>query len=294
MENNRRKVINDLRRAASVDDANNNHTIGRGRWLGRNILRLGILICMLIGLSLSLSGCYSIKHVKNAPSVLTYENSEKYLVGGASVTSDIKNLFISWNSGNVEIVEADTDKISFEESSEQKIPDDFTLRYLVEDDTLFIQFANTGSWDFMDFKKHLVITVPKHMEWVNVDLDSISADFTLAPDMKAKRLIMSTVSGDLKSTDTCVIDTIKFASISGDAMLTPREISEAVFETISGSTYLKLSEDMGFSLNCSTISGDFSSELDVKSSEDIYTRGDQYTAISVDTISGDVSLYKSK
>lgn len=254
-----------------------------------------------------------------------YKNAEDYSVGSGSVpVDDIDSLEIHWIAGSVDLVPSSDKNITFTESTGLDLEDQ--LRYLVQGNTLIIQFAESDN--YFDDKKSLEITVPKALagELRNLNFDCVSADINLC-DMNAqdilldtvsgtataeritcKKLGLDTVSGELRATDTSA-DNLKLDAVSGSADVsgTFREIdSDTVSgdiriaskecpksietDAVSGDLTLILPEDSDFTADLDSVSGeiecDFASKT--KGSKTICGNGDN--SFDLESVSGDVHI----
>ena len=85
---------------------------------------------------------------------------EPYIVGDASVDSgNIKEIYIDWTVGDIDIVETDDTAISIKEKCFAK-SDDNKLRYRVVDNTLEIRYINRGV-SFAGNGKKLILGLPE-------------------------------------------------------------------------------------------------------------------------------------
>lgn len=266
------------------------------------VVLVGILVC---GLSYGLfSGRRSISFFRN--------DSDGTVTSSGSVNaSSIRELSIDWASGNITIRPGDTDSITYKESgvSDSKYQmvvsesgGKLSIHYCKNEVLPGISFRG-------DLRKDLEITVPRDWTCGKLDLNIASADITVTEltareveidgasgvctfeNCKVTDLDVDTASGDVKFTGT--LDTLECdaASASFCAVLDncPSRIS---MNSASGDLELTLPADSGFTLEKSTMSGDFSSDFPTVSQNGKYLCGDGACRIDFNAASGDISIRK--
>lgn len=143
-------------------------------------------------------------------------------------------------------------------------------------------------------------------------LRSASGNITLNQAGKTTLAQLHSVSGKIESRfDQC--EKAEFDAVSGRINVTASRISslsaKAVsgnisfalnkaadscsLQTTSGAVLLALPDAFGFTLRGNSISGDFSSDLALKKSGNVYTHGDGAAEIYIKTVSGDISVNSS-
>lgn len=258
------------------------------------IILWSLVIVVLIGLAITVgSGGFGL----NIGSGF-YSSISNGTVGNGSVdAAGVKELKIEWVGGSIQIVTADTDKISFSEEgvSEEK----YRMVWEQRGDTLTLAVCKNnlgfGSWNGNKLNKALTVTVPKDFAAREVDIDYVSASVTLG-NISADKLELEGVSGNCNIT-ACQADTLRLNTVSGEVSYsgTAREVR---LETVSGEGHLELDESVR-KIRLDTVSGDLelklpenlgcSVEMDAVSGK---VRGDYHSGtnceIDVDSVSGDL------
>lgn len=175
----------------------------------------------------------------------SYPESSKYTAGPAKLPADkIKNINVDWLDGSVTLTTADTDKLTVNETSRQKLSADKQLHYYLKDDTLLIQYRgatkNLISTFSNGLSKKLEIQIPKKYaaSFREIVVDGVSSDLSLE-NLKAEKLYLDSVSGDITlkniKTDTLTADTTS-GSLDSTALIVT---TSAVTNTTSGSVSLE-------------------------------------------------------
>lgn len=266
------------------------------------VVLVGILVC---GLSYGLfSGSRKLSFFR--------KDSEGTVTSSGSVNaSSIRELSIDWASGNITIRPDDTDSITYKESGAS----DSKYQMVVSESNgkLSIHYCQNEVLPGISLggslRKDLEITVPRDWTCDQLELNIASADVTVT-DMTAREieidgasgtctfenckvtdLDVDTASGDIKFTGT--LDTLECdaASASFCAVLDncPSRIS---MNSASGDLELTLPADAGFTLEKSTMSGDFSSDFPTVNQKGKYICGDGSCRIDFNAASGNVSILK--
>ncbi len=229
-------------------------------------------------------------------SMFNYDNDDAYLIGGASVSgATIDSLEVNWVNGSITVNPTDGDGITFTESPTDN--EDFQLRYLVDGNTLKIQFCKSHvtvkSLD--DCRKDLTITVPAKV-YNTLQIESVSADVNInATD--ASNLVVDNVSGAYTVTGS--FGNVDVDNVSGKMVINnAAENGTVSIDTVSGSFDLYLPKDVtGFRAEGETVSGDlscngFGATTDAKNKTVIYGDGSGVN-IQFDSVSGDLTINAS-
>lgn len=146
-------------------------------------------VCLLAALAfLMLAGC--------GGGTLSDNKAEQYTAGGGTVTEPIKNLEIQWVSGSVEICQGTEDQVTFRETADRVLSDDFVMGWRLEGETLYIDFCAANSWTLDIPDKALTVTLPQDLVLESVQVTTTSATFH-APALQAREVVCDTTSGDL-------------------------------------------------------------------------------------------------
>ena len=122
-------------------------------------------------------------------------------------------------------------------------------------------------------------------------LDSTSGPIT-ASGLCCDQIVASTVSGSVILEGTA--EELKLDTTSGrcQAELDER-VREIELDSVSGELELILPESLGFEAEVDTVSGSFRSDIPTTaSSKGVYTCGNGECGISVDTVSGSITIQK--
>lgn len=271
------------------------------------ILRIVIfsfVIVLLLGVLLIGIGCgISVIHFSS--------DSNAQTISQSSVSpADYQNLEIEWASGDIYLVAADTDQITFSESG--NITNQSQKMVVKENgSTLSIRYqASSVQFGFNSSpRKDLTITVPRTWNCKLLGIEAASVNIQ-ASDLQIDELNLELASADC-SFDNCSIQNVDVDAASGNlvfrgtinslscdaasadvtAVLTnvPKEID---FETASGEMDLTLPANAGFSVEMDTLSGGFTCEFDAASHGRHYTYGDGACRISMDGMSGNLIIRK--
>lgn len=273
------------------------------------IILLTIICAITVVCVVAIVGAFSF--VKNLPidniidnftpsyiSSLNYDDKSYSLGEGKCDT--VSDINIEWVSGEITLEHYDGDSVSFKESYSSS--DDYTMRYKVDSDTLYIKFCKPGLKPYKNgagsMNKHLTVLVPQDMDFSEIDIDTVSADVVMQ-NIDAEKFDIDYVSGNVTATGN--YNTIDAQGVSG--MLDIHNSSNSFncrMETVSGNCKLYLPENTpGFSCDFEAISGNVSTyEFDgfrsTKSfSDTTHTYKDGSNVINFDAVSGNLEILKS-
>ena len=273
--------------------------------LKRTLVVASLIVCMIM-----MSGC--IVHIGGGLSTIKYDNADSYTTGNGRTSDSIRNLEIDWISGNVEISYGKEDEIILEETSEDEITDELTMRWLVEDGTLHIKFCKAGKINVNNCDKTLKVTLPKNIKLEEAEFETVSADIT-ALELHVKDVNFETVSGSVEAR-LYGARSIDADSVSGDVdIIAPDGPKDADIETTSGSVRMNLKKSIddceigtvsgkvtlllpkkgNFTISYDTTSGDFDSDIEMTPKGSKYVAGKGSDRFTVDTTSGDLRIKKA-
>ncbi len=131
--------------------------------------------------------------------------------------------------------------------------------------------------DNMNIPEFSAATTSGNIELTNINSNNITTD---------------TVSGDV--TLSGEIGELSVNSISGDcyAAFDNENVSDIGINTVSGKATLALPDYMGFTVNHSSVSGNFKCDFEGTSASDSFVAGDGSTSIEMDSVSGDLNIVK--
>lgn len=298
----------------------------------------GVTILLAVLLCTVMSGCrrqyhFSLERLfsSNGKSDYRYEydHGDRYQSGDGSCDADIRVLDIDWVSGSVEIRTHDKNTVEFYEESDQTIPEEYQMRYMVDGDTLRIKFCASGRWDDWKYlSKHLTVLIPETLALEEIGVDTASAETSIRT-VNVKEVEVDTVSGNVNISDmddlrNAEVDTssgnvviktgdtaesLKIGTVSGSVEITADRLKAFEIETVSGTVRLTVAEDsageiesvsanvnillpetVGYEIDYSSVSGKFGSDLDYEVKNDRYRSGDGGCRIEVETVSGNLNI----
>ena len=242
-----------------------------------------------------------------------YEDSEKYVAGGAEITSNITKLEIDWTNGDVNISYHDKEMVSFTESANADLEEKEKLHYYLEGTTLHIKYAKSGIISSNPPTKELIVSLPKGILLNEIEINAVSAnikmeqphfqnkipsleietvsgDVTLDLKAGAQDIAIETVSGKINASSKA--DSIEIETVSGDINFScNNKLKECSITSTSGNVSLGLISTADFTLEKESVSGDFSCELDTKAQGNRYICGNGSGEYDIDTVSGDINIY---
>ena len=232
---------------------------------------------------------------------------------GAVGAEDILNLDIDWVAGSITILhDENTKQITISETGSDD--EKYAMVYHQSGNTLNIQYYK----DFIKFPslginvnitKDLIITVPTDWSCNELSIETASADVNII-DMKINELefdgasgvcyfenctvgeiSMDTASGDLEFIG--VLYNLDFDGASADCMISVSNIPSNIdIDSASGDLELYLPENCGFICTLSSMSGNFESDFETTTRKGSHVHGDGSCHITVDSMSGNVRIYK--
>ena len=228
----------------------------------------------------------------------------------ASVRAEeIRELEIKWVFGHVTIEAGDVEEIQFRETHSDR-----PMYWYVEEDTLTIQFWK-GKWPIIgsfpsQYRKDLKITVPRSWVGGEISIEAVEADVDLrdlaaeelefdgvsgsfdAENCRIGEVDMDTVSGNIRYTGT--LTELDVDSVSADCTLeltnVPREIN---MDGVSGDLDVTLPGDAGLDVKLSSASGRLTTDFTGTQNGKTFRSGDGACRISVEGVSGNVTVRKA-
>ena len=244
----------------------------------------------------------------NSGSELSADNnfvSESTVQNVSFDASEVKKLHIEWVSGNVTLKTADQHNVTFRVDGDSALP----FSYQLSGNELDLRYpADNALWKPAWGSKNLTVTVPQswyaretriEVTSAVVEVDGLSTeelklDTTSGPinasGLCCDQIVASTVSGNVSLEGTA--EELKLDTTSGrcQAELDER-VREIELDSVSGELELILPESLGFEAEVDTVSGSFRSDIPTTaSSKGVYTCGNGECGISVDTVSGSISI----
>lgn len=218
--------------------------------------------------------------------------------------TDITEIEIHWLTGDVYLVESDTDGVTFQEDYTGG-NEDYRMRYKVSNGKLTIQPCKSKLFGSIDLpRKALTVFLPDTLTLDKITVETVSADVELmggsvdtlsinttsgnitGPGLSAKEYELGTVSGDISLTALPAgSSAIDCETVSGEVRISctahPDEID---FNSVSGNLRLTLPKgSCRYTLDFSTVSGD-------RDTDRFISGGDETCDITAETVSGNVEL----
>lgn len=252
------------------------------------IVLYSILALVLTGILVTgvLAGSFMVHFDSQSGTVVEHEASV--------AAADVRKIEIDWAAGSVEFVTADTDRITFRETSSEDSKYDMT--YSLHGDTLQLDYSSTGfTIGFGNFSfpsKDLVITVPR--DWLCEELEIDGASLTIdIQDLTVGTLDLDGASCDVFFTGS--LEELEADGASTNITLScSNRISRISMDGASCDLELTLPEDCGFTLSMDGLSCDLHTELPCSAINGRTVYGDGYTKINIDGVSCDVTILESE
>ena len=246
----------------------------------------------------------------NSGSELSADNnfiSESTVQNVSFDASEVKKLHIEWVSGNVTLKTADQHNVTFRVDGDSALP----FSYQLSGNELDLRYpADNALWKPAWGSKNLTVTVPQSWYARETNIDVVSAVVEV-DGLSTEELKLDTTSGPINASGLCC-DQIVASTVSGNVSLegTAEELKldttsgrcqaeldervrEIELDSVSGELELILPESLGFEAEVDTVSGSFRSDIPTTaSSKGVYTCGNGECGISVDTVSGSITIQK--
>ena len=246
----------------------------------------------------------------NSGSELSADNnfiSESTVQNVSFDAKEVKKLHIEWVSGNVTLKTADQHNVTFRVDGDSALP----FSYQLSGNELDLRYpADNALWKPAWGSKNLTVTVPQSWYARETNIDAVSAVVEV-DGLSTEELKLDTTSGPINASGLCC-DQIVASTVSGNVSLegTAEELKldttsgrcqaeldervrEIELDSVSGELELILPESLGFEAEVDTVSGSFRSDIPTTaSSKGVYTCGNGECGISVDTVSGSITIQK--
>lgn len=243
------------------------------------IIIYSLVILLLVGIL-----CVSLN-----PTALLYFTSGSYTTGEGSVdAADVTALQIEWAAGSIEIVTADTDKITFSESG--RAGEKQQMVYSLNGGVLHIRYSSTtvilgfGSNPIKD----LTITVPESWICRDLEIDGASLDVTV-DGLNLGQLEVDGASNRIRFDGSVTSAEIDGASNS-ITLISAVPVKSVDLDGASCELDLTLPADCGFRASVEGLSCDFRSDLPYTKENGSQVYGDEYCKISADGLSCEVTV----
>lgn len=150
--------------------------------------------------------------------LLPLAHAEQYHVGDAEISADVKELKINWTSGTVRISYHSGNTILISEKTTGMISEDMRMRWLLDGDTLVIEYDKPGFhlYSLLPHDKVLTVTLPEGLTLEKAYISATSADLDV-PALYADSVKLESTSGDIRAAVNA--RTIEGKMTSGDMEL---------------------------------------------------------------------------
>lgn len=253
---------------------------------------------------------------------LSYKNADDYTIGdpnGGDIelpSAGITEIEINWVKGKVKVQGSDKRYITLSETGSED--DDTTLRYLMKNGKLTVQYAKSRWFGFSSYpKKELTVYIPEDMTGLSelslnvvdsdtsltyltvddIDFDSVSGSL-LAENVACTEINADTVSGNVDFTHRSdfrkPLGEIELDTVSGNLTLTvpdaPRKVE---CDSVSGDVTLSFTNCKGFTASFDRVNGNFTSDFPFTERDDQKIFGDGSSKFNFDTVSGRLRIIKA-
>lgn len=244
--------------------------------------------CLLL---LCLSGCGNTAY--------NYPDADLYTVGGAELSEEtvtgITHVVIDWVAGSVNVTAAEGGTISISETGGDELPDEYRLRYRVDEGVLYIRYAAVAYKPWTVKGKDLTVTLSGTMTPDKVHITCSSADVRLS-GICGETLQVGTSSGSVDVDENCRFTYMEMSASSG--AVSTRAVCGNTMDvsTSSGSVYVRTDSPVN-TLKLSTSSGTIGADVGTVGLAEINTTSGKITVnaektdrMDVGSSSGDVTL----
>lgn len=209
----------------------------------------------------------------------------------------IRKIKVEWVAGDIVIQQGTVASFSVDEPS--NLDQGKKTSYEISGDQLIIK-EYSESWNFSlginlnTFNsypsKTLTLTLPESLK--ELEIETVSSPVVMEKGVQVEDLDIESVSADVMVRGVSAKD-IDLACVSGDLEVylesAPKEIS---VENVSGNNTLYVPESIGFTLETESISGDTNVNMSVTNKGDLMIHGDGSCKIKMETVSGEMNVYR--
>ena len=213
----------------------------------------------------------------------TYSGAASYTSSGEFSVSaaDISDINVDWIAGNITVTICDGEEIKVSEINDSNDPNDM-MRYKVDRGTLIIKFRNSGRFISTNFRKDLIVEIPKDIAAsLGLDIEAVSADIDINTSGEAVEMNFGSINIDTVSGHACICDvnasSVDVNTVSGDTILSGK-IANMDIDTVSGNVSVDVRTNPK-ELDVVTVSGDVNIKVP-----------DDPNKTVIDTVSGEVNV----
>ena len=160
--------------------------------------RSRILTVALVAVLALLAAAAWLLYGRTVSGGLEYADSDKYTVGGATVSDKVENLYVDWTAGKVNIEDHSGDGVIISEKANRTLNDDDSLRWWLDGTTLRLRYAKPGFRISYNLSKELTVSLPAGTVLKIADLSSTSADLEI-PSLAADEIRLASTSGSISA-----------------------------------------------------------------------------------------------
>ena len=245
---------------------------------------------------------------------LTYANADKYTAGGATVTGPVRNLYVDWTEGAVNIEYHSGSGVVISETADKALSENDKLRWWLDGDTLRIRYARSDLRISARLNKVLTVSLPEGAVLNTADLGVTSAAMNIpglvADEIKldstsgdiiavtlTKKLTANATSGDMHITQAGEIGDVNLFSTSGSIECVLTGAKGVYADSTSGAVSLTLSEGAE-KIRVDSTSGNvyvdtaFAGKADLSSTSGTVTvKAASFNELKIHSTSGAVTAY---
>lgn len=247
-------------------------------------MRKTMTILLLIALCAALCGC--------SVNMYSYDHAERYTAGDAAVTGRVEALDISWIDGRVNVGRHAGEGVLLSETCSRSLKADTQLHWWLDGGTLYVKYAGAGFHTGRSLDKELTVLLPEGLLLEEMVISAVSAEVQ-AQGVQAEQLVLNTVSGEMQVAADAA-ERVEAATVSGNVTLRLNAVPQRINAvSVSGGVTIALPRDAGVTMEVDAVSGTVGGTLPVERADGgRYISGDGKCSITVDVVSGNVTLDK--
>ena len=265
---------------------------------------VAIVLCWILCWGLWLHGGGSLFGNKNKQKAQTEEAVSENVTASGNVTASsqsfegekIKKVKIEWVAGSIEVSRGD--HVSFEVNEADDLSAAQRMTYKLEGTTLIIQ-EYSESWSFSGFNlsalkdyvsKDIRLVIPDGLD--ELEIETVSANVQLGAGIVVDELDIQGVSAGIDALELSA-EEISFQTVSGNMTISLAKAANKIeTETVSGELTIYIKDGIGFTAECTSISGDINCDMSVTNRGEKMIAGDGKMKIEMESVSGDMNIYR--
>ena len=271
------------------------------------VVTAALIVCLA-----ALAACAWLMFGGSVSGGLAYANADKYSVGDTEISAPVKNLFIDWTEGRVNIEYHAGEGVTVSETAGRALSEDDKLRWWLDGDTLRIRYAKPGFRLSFSLNKVLTVSLPEGTVLKTAEIGSTSGDLDI-PSLSADEIRLDSTSGGIRASLATAKLTVSATSgdmdilqkgDAGDVMLSSTSgsiacqlgnVKNVTADSTSGSIRLALS-GKAESVNLHSTSGNIDAGVAAANKTDISSTSgcinaelDAFENLKIDSTSGSVT-----